>query len=55
MPVALAVASLVALITGLLGDDGFDVVSWVGLALPLIAIARALWIARTLKNPHNRW
>jgi len=54
IPLALALASLVALVVGLLGDDGYDVAAWIGLALPLVAIARALWIARMLKHPHGR-
>lgn len=51
IPIALAVASLVALIAGLLGDGVFDVVAWAGLALPLIAIVRAICIAKPIERP----
>jgi len=42
IPVVLAVATIAALISGLLGDGAVDVVAWLGLALPLIAIGKAL-------------
>lgn len=54
IPIVVAVASLVALIAGLLGDGAFDVVAWAGLALPLAVIARALRIAAALKRPGHR-
>jgi hypothetical protein len=42
IPIALAIATIVALIVGFLGDGVVDVVAWLGLALPLIAIVKAL-------------
>ncbi len=42
IPILLAMASLIALIAGLLGDGPVDVVAWAGLAVPLVAIARAM-------------
>lgn len=46
IPIVLAVATIVALIAGLLGDGVADAVAWLGLALPLVAIGRALRKAR---------
>lgn len=54
MPIALASASLVALIAGLLGDGVVDIVAWVGLALPLVAIVRALCIAKPIERSGRR-
>lgn len=42
IPILLAMASLIALIAGLQGDGPVDVVAWAGLAVPLVAIARAM-------------
>lgn len=50
IPAVLAVVSIVALIAGLLGDGAVDVVAWVGLALPLAAIATALRVARIISD-----
>ncbi|HWT70910.1 MAG TPA: hypothetical protein VN361_01855 [Oxalicibacterium sp.] len=41
-PLILGVASLAGLISALVGDDAYDILSWCLLALPLIAIVRAL-------------
>ncbi|WP_244501396.1 hypothetical protein [Sphingomonas gellani] len=46
IPAVLAVASGFALVAGLLGDGAVDVVAWIGLALPLIVTARAVWHPR---------
>lgn len=54
IPIALAVASLVALIAGLLGDGAVDGVAWAGLALPLVAIVRALCIAKPIERSGRR-
>jgi hypothetical protein len=35
-PIALGVASAVGLLSALVGDDGYDAVSWAGLGLPLV-------------------
>ena len=45
-PLALAVASAVGLLAGLLGDGAWDVVSWVGLGVPLAACAWFGWLKR---------
>ncbi|KQN16588.1 hypothetical protein [Sphingomonas sp. Leaf30] len=42
IPILLAIATIVALIVGLLGDGAVDVVAWLGLAAPLVAIGWAL-------------
>lgn len=42
IPIVLAVATIIALIAGLLGDGAADIIAWLGLALPLIAIGKAL-------------
>lgn len=41
-PLILGVASAVGLISALIGDDAYDVLSWCLLALPLIMIVRAM-------------
>jgi hypothetical protein len=38
IPAALAAATLVALILGLLDDGVIDVIAWIGLVLPLAAL-----------------
>lgn len=42
IPIVLAVAAIVALISGLLGDGAVDVVAWLGLSIPLVVIGWAL-------------
>lgn len=42
VPVVLALASLVGLVAALVGDGVYDVVSWFGLAAPMVALAWAL-------------
>jgi hypothetical protein len=39
MPLLLSGATIVGLVAALVGDGGWDVLSWVGLALPIVAIA----------------
>ncbi|WP_414694199.1 hypothetical protein [Oxalicibacterium sp.] len=41
-PIVLGIASGVGLVSALIGDDGYDALSWCLLALPLIVIARSL-------------
>lgn len=45
MPILLGIASLAGLVVGLLGDGMIDLLSWLGLGIPVAAIAWAL-IAR---------
>jgi len=49
IPAVLAAASLAGLIAGLNGDGLFDLAAWIGVGLPLIAIAAA-WRRRTLPD-----
>ncbi|GGI55178.1 hypothetical protein [Oxalicibacterium solurbis] len=41
-PLILGIASAVGLLSALIGDDVYDVLSWCLLALPLIMIVRAM-------------
>lgn len=41
-PTLIALASLVGLVAALLGDGAFDIVSWIALSIPVIAIAWAI-------------
>lgn len=45
-PTILGVASAVGLLSALIGDDAYDVLSWCLLALPLAVILRAIRSAR---------
>jgi hypothetical protein len=38
-PIALALLTLVGLISGLVGDGLWDAVSWIGLGVPILACA----------------
>lgn len=42
VPIALGIASAIGLVAGLVSDGVGDVIAWVGLALPLVAIAWSL-------------
>ncbi len=42
IPTVLAVLSTVGLISALLGEDWFDIVSWALLAVPVLVVMRAL-------------
>ncbi len=44
-PAAIAAASVVGLVAALVGDGAYDWISWIGLAVPLAAIAWA-WARR---------
>ena len=46
MPVMLGILSVIGLVSGLLGDGGWDVLSWVALSLPIVVI---VWYIR---RPH---
>lgn len=46
VPLLLAVASIIGLIAALLGDGLADLVSWIGLGLPVAAVAWALLVRR---------
>lgn len=46
-PFVIGVASLAGLIVALVGDGLMDVLSWIGLALPIAAIGWALAFRRT--------
>lgn len=43
IPLVLAAVTVVGLVAALLGDDGFDVLSWIGLGIPVLA---CLWKSR---------
>jgi hypothetical protein len=45
-PIWLGVASAIGLVSALIGDDVYDVLSWCLLGLPLIAILRAIRAAK---------
>lgn len=47
VPVAIAVLSVVALITALTGDGWRDALSWVGLVVPILTVAWAMRARRT--------
>ena len=46
-PVLLALASAIGLVSALAGDGVEDVVAWIGLALPLAAVAWAMCARRS--------
>jgi hypothetical protein len=46
-PLAIAVLSAVALVAALTGDGVRDVLSWVGLAVPVLTVAWAMRARRT--------
>lgn len=46
-PTAIAVASLIGLVSALLGDGLRDWISWVGLAVPVVVILWALKARRS--------
>lgn len=45
-PAAIAAVSIVGLVAALLGDGVHDVLSWIGLLVPVLAIAWALRFRR---------
>lgn len=54
VPAAIALASLVGLVSALLGDGVFNVVSWLALASIIGVAARKLWpAARANRPPRN--
>jgi len=46
-PTAIALLSFVALTAALTGDGWRDTASWVGLAVPVIAVFWAMWARRS--------
>ncbi|KQM67832.1 hypothetical protein ASE75_02795 [Sphingomonas sp. Leaf17] len=46
-PLVIAVASAVALVAALTGDGWRDILSWVGLAVPILAVPWAMLARRT--------
>ena len=46
-PTILAIASLIGLFAALLGDGAYDLISWLGLGIPLAAIGWAMLKRRT--------
>lgn len=54
IPVALAFLTCVGLVSGLVADDLWDVVSWVGLGVPLLVLVWCIWVSpRPGKNPRR--
>lgn len=47
LPLAIALLSLVGLVSALTGDGWRDAVSWLGLAAPVLAVAWAMKARRT--------
>lgn len=46
VPLLLAIASIVGLVSALLDDGIWDALSWVTLALPILVAAWAIWFRR---------
>lgn len=42
-PLWLAGGIVVGLVSGLLGEGGFDLIAWIGLGVPLLVCAWAAW------------
>lgn len=50
-PAAIALATLAGLVAGLNGTGAYDIAAWIGVGLPLLALALA-WRTRRLRpNP----
>ena len=47
VPLLLAVLSVAGLVSALVGDDLWDALSWVTLAVPLVVAAWAIWMRRS--------
>jgi hypothetical protein len=47
VPLAIALLSLLGLISALTGDGWRDVLSWLGLAAPVLAVCWAAWMRRS--------
>lgn len=48
-PVALGIISAVGLVSALLADGLWDVLSWIALASPVVVCVRGLWWPRHMK------
>ncbi|TWT14797.1 DUF4175 domain-containing protein [Reyranella sp. CPCC 100927] len=46
VPLLLAVATVIGLISALLADGVWDALSWITLALPMVVAAWAIWLRR---------
>lgn len=42
-PLVLGVATAIGLVSALVGDSFYDVLSWIGLSLPVLVAARHIW------------
>ncbi len=47
VPLLLAILTVAGLVLALFGDDLWDALSWVTLAVPLVVAAWAIWIRRS--------
>ena len=47
VPLLLAVLTVAGLVSALFGDDLWDALSWLTLAVPLVVAAWAIWIRRS--------
>lgn len=47
IPFAIAALSLIGLVSALTGDDLRDAISWIALAVPVIAVAWAMKVRRS--------
>ena len=46
VPLLLAIATVIGLISALLADGIWDALSWITLALPMVVAAWAIWLRR---------
>ncbi len=46
VPLLLAVATVIGLVSALLADGIWDALSWITLALPMVVAAWAIWLRR---------
>lgn len=53
IPLLLGIVSLFGLIAALVGDDLWDVLSWLTLAIPLLVIGRFIWKPTAVKRSDN--
>ncbi|HKU97358.1 MAG TPA: hypothetical protein VJR58_18875 [Vineibacter sp.] len=47
IPLVLAIATIIGLVSALLEDGVWDALSWVTLGLPMLVAAWAIWFRRT--------
>jgi len=53
MPLTLCIITIVGLLSALLGDGLWDVISWLLLATPLLLLAFFFWRGPTTTTRHN--